>query len=147
MRFKNIGSFRKRLKKRLGKNPDKNLSRALQDAVSLVQSEVISSISKQGTGIVYPRPWKDHHASKPGSPPATDTGTLRNSITTRIVRENDALIGQIIAYAPDGGGGNYAKHLEFGTRRGLKARPFMQPALDKSAKKIKQAFKSRGIIR
>ena len=145
MSFKNINAFRKRLEKRLDKNPDKNLAKALQRSVVAVQDEVISLLSRPGTGIVYPRPTIDHVASSPRMPPASDTGTLRNSITTRIVREKDTLIGQITAFASDGSGRNYAKHLEFGTTRMAK-RPFMHPALRSQEGKIRKIFKEQGLI-
>ena len=45
-----------------------------------------------------------------------------------------------------GSGGNYAKHLEFGTTQ-MAARPFLQPALNKKAKKIVSIFKKEGLIK
>ena len=140
--FKNIDSFKKRLKKRLGKDATGNIKSAMFRSTKVVQSKAISSVSMPGAG----RDRGDGtRASAPGQPPATDSGVLRNGITTDLVVEQDALVGQIIAYAP-ANGGNYAIHLEFGTRY-MDARPFMQPALRQSAKKVKNIFKKEGIIR
>ena len=50
-----------------------------------------------------------------------------------------------MAYAPTNQGDNYALFLEFGTKD-MDARPFMQPALDRNAKKIRQIFVEEGVI-
>ena len=89
---------------------------------------------------------KQHTASARGEPPASDTGTLASSITNRVKRTSKDIIGEVSAYADDGSGGNYAIHLEFGTSK-MHARPFMVPALNKSARRIKTIFKQEGIIR
>jgi phage gpG-like protein len=57
-------------------------------------------------------------ASRPGDPPAPDTGTLRNSITTEQVSPLVVRVGTNVIYAPP---------LEFGTVR-MAPRPFMRPA-------------------
>ena len=60
--------------------------------------------------------------------------------------EGRNVVGKITAFASDGSGGNYAKHLEFGTTN-MGERPFMQPALNKNARKIERIFKRQGLIK
>ena len=72
-----------------------------------------------------------HQASAPGEAPASDTGTLVNSITTTIQREQ--LTATVSVHSIVG------KYLEFGTDR-MAPRPFMRPALDQSAKQIKETI-------
>ena len=116
-------------------------------STDVVRNEVVTSISAGGTGRTYRKynPNRTHQASSSGNPPATDTGVLKSGISTRVEVERNALVGKIIAYAPTNKGDNYALFLEFGTTD-MEARPFMQPALDKNAKKIQQIFKSEGVI-
>lgn len=59
-----------------------------------------------------------HKASAPGDPPATDTGTLANSIESK--REG---LSAVVWTEK-----KYAKWLEFGTRK-IAPRPFMAPAV------------------
>ena len=73
-------------------------------------------------------------------------GVLRSGITIDVDVERGAVVGRIMAYAADGSGDNYAKHLEFGTTQ-MAARPFMQPALDKNAKKIRGILSQRSITK
>jgi|TARA_R110000744_G_scaffold38883_1_gene88726 HK97 gp10 family phage protein len=141
--FKNVAAFKKKLKKRLEKDASGNIKTAMVRSTNAVRDKVISSISRTGTGNERPPP-KKGRASAAGQPPATDSGVLRSNISTNLVVEKNALIGQIIAYAPRKNG-NYALDLEFGTRN-MEARPFMQPALNDSAKKISSIFKEEGVI-
>ena len=147
MSFKNLPAFKRRLKKRLEKNPAENVKRAMVRSTSVVRGTVVTSISAGGTGKTYEKynPRRTHKASSSGNPPATDTGVLKSSISTRVEVERNALVGKIIAYAPTNKGDNYALFLEFGTMQ-MGARPFMQPALDKNARKIVSIFKDEGVI-
>jgi HK97 gp10 family phage protein len=147
MSFKNLPAFKRRLKKRLEKNPAENVKRAMVRSTSVVRGTVVTSISAGGTGKTYEKynPRRTHQASSSGNPPATDTGVLKSSISTRVEVERNALVGKIIAYAPTNKGDNYALFLEFGTMQ-MGARPFMQPALDKNARKIVSIFKDEGVI-
>tara|TARA_R110000744_G_scaffold120679_1_gene224861 strand:- start:280 stop:726 length:447 start_codon:yes stop_codon:yes gene_type:complete len=147
MTFKNLPAFQKRLKKRLETNAVDNIKKAMVRSTMAVRSEVVTSISGGGSGRTYKKynPNRTHQASAAGSPPATDTGVLISGISTSVEVEKNALVGKIAAYAPADGGGNYALFLEFGTTE-MEARPFMQPALDKSASKIRQIFISEGVI-
>ena len=146
MSFMNLRAFKKRLEQRLDDNPQKHIKIAMVRSTSVVRNEVIRSIMSGGQGATYKKynPSRTHRASAAGSAPASDTGTLVSGITTSVGVEKDALVGKISAYAPSGGK-NYALFLEFGTQD-MEARPFMQPALDKSAKRIRQIFKEEGVI-
>jgi HK97 gp10 family phage protein len=149
MSFKNVEQFKKRLSKRLTINPKDNLKKAVVRSASVVREEAIYSIAsgnKSGRTYVKYNPRRTHTASAAGQAPATDTGVLVSSITTGLEVEKNAVIGKIIAYADDGSGGNYAKHLEFGTTE-MAARPFLQPALNNKAKKIVSIFKKEGLIK
>ena len=146
MTIVNEKAFRARMKKRLTVDAPKKLSRALTRSVLVVRGVAIDSIaSGVKSGATYKRGGEDHIASAAGEAPASDTGTLKTSITTEIKVIDKVLVGMVKAFAADGGGGNYATHLEFGTRK-MSARPFMQPALQKSEAKIKQIFKQEGVF-
>tara|TARA_R110000822_G_scaffold257105_1_gene382771 strand:+ start:770 stop:1216 length:447 start_codon:yes stop_codon:yes gene_type:complete len=142
----NEKEFRARMKKRLTVDAPKKLSRALARSVMVVRGEAIDSIaSGSKSGATYKRGGTEHKASAAGEAPATDTGTLISGITTEVKIMDKVLVGMIKAFASDGGGGNYATHLEFGTRN-MSARPFMQPALQKSEAKINKIFKQEGVF-
>ena len=64
------------------------------------------------------RQYGNHTASGEGSPPAVDTGKLRNSINVKKVGT--------FGYSINTGDTEYAPHLEFGTTK-MGARPFMLP--------------------
>lgn len=146
--FKNLPAFKRRLHDRLSDNPEQNLKNSMGRAVTLVRGTVVDSIKKGGSGEIYQKynPRRTHRASAPGQPPASDLGVLASGITIDVDVEKGAVVGRIMAYAADGSGGNYAKHLEFGTNQ-MAARPFMQPALEKNSKKIRQILSQKSIIK
>ena len=147
MSIKNLDAFQRRLHKRFVKNAGSNLKRAVGSSAMVVRGEAVSSIlSGNKSGRAYRRGGKTHIASAAGQAPANDSGTLASSISIDVDVERNAVVGKITAYADDGSGGNYGKHLEFGTQK-MAARPFMQPALRKSKRKINQIFKREGVIR
>jgi hypothetical protein len=84
------------------------------------------------TGREYKRGGKVHQASAPGESPASDGGNLANRITHRIT-------GPTRAEVPIAA--KYAGHLEEGTRRGLKPRPFVAPVV----KKMRPAFRRASV--
>ena len=147
MTFKNLPAFRRRMENRLQKVSAVNVKKALVRSTMFVRNEAVTSIAAGGTGVTYTKynPNRTHQASAAGRPPASDTGVLISGISTSVGVEDGALVGKISAYAPADGGGNYALFLEFGTTQ-MEARPFLQPALDKSAGKIRQIFVSEGVI-
>lgn len=78
-----------------------------------------------------------HQASRPGEPPAPDTGTLRNSIRTIDTSNAKRIrvrVGTAVKYAP---------WLEFGTRR-MAPRPFMRPAMMMARAGMKRAMQESG---
>jgi len=82
------------------------------------------------TGKTYKRKNKTHTASSAGNPPAIDGGTLVNSINYIVLIPNQNVFGGEVSAST-----GYAADLEFGTVK-MAARPFMQPALEKSRTKI-----------
>ncbi len=148
MSFKNLPEVKRKIAKRLQKDAPRNLKKAMTKSALLVRGEAVSSIlSGNKSGVTYRKynPNRTHTASAKGQAPASDTGTLASGISHEVVMEGRNVVGKITAFASDGGGDNYAKHLEFGTVN-MSARPFMQPALNKNAKKIQAIFKREGII-
>jgi len=148
-RIKNLEEFQRKMHKRLVKDAPNKISKALGRCVLVVRNEAITSIASGAkTGEVYEKynPRRTHRASAKGQAPATDTGTLISGITVSVEEEGKNLVGKIMAYASDGSGGNYAKHLEFGTSN-MGERPFLVPALSKSSKQIVKIFKSEGVLR
>tara|TARA_R100000935_G_C2706900_1_gene112510 strand:+ start:40 stop:468 length:429 start_codon:yes stop_codon:yes gene_type:complete len=141
MSFKNVEAFKKRLAKKLITNGSKNALQAVTRSTLLVENVVQKSIKNKGTGRIYTKGGVSHTASIAGQPPATDQGNLANNITIDVSsKKNGSVVGQIISSA------KYSKALEFGTTN-IEARPFMQPALRKSKKKILSIFKQEGVIR
>ena len=147
MSFKNLPEVKRKIRKRLTKDAMKNLDKAIERSSRHVANVARESILSGGrSGRIYMRGGKEHTASARGEAPASDTGTLASSITNRVKRTTTGIVGEVSASADDGSGGNYAVHLEFGTSN-MEARPFMVPALNKSARRIKTIFKQEGIIR
>lgn len=73
--------------------------------------------------------------SKPGEPPAVQTGTLRRSITSE---HDEKHIAGVV-----GTNEEYGFYLELGTKN-IAPRPFLRPALEKNKNNILQVF-SKGI--
>lgn len=95
--------------------------RGIVKATEAVKTEAIRLIlSGPKTGRDYRRRSVLHKASAPGEPPASDTGTLVNSIATEY--DQAALTGQVVVRAP------YGPYLEFGTQK-MEPRPFLRPAV------------------
>ena len=143
--IKNREQFFKKLQHQLGVVPRKNAERACFRSANLVKNEAVKSIlggAKTGMPVTRYNPRREHVTSAPGEAPASDTGFLAQNIvaeiqvSTGIVSE---VIGIVRSTAP------YSAHLEFGTSA-MPARPFLQPALDKNAQKIRRIFAKEGII-
>jgi phage gpG-like protein len=80
---------------------------------------------------------RGHHPSVAGFPPAVDSGHLRDNI--EILRTGDTVeVGSNV---------KYGAYLQTGTKRGLKARPWLEPGLDsvditmRMSAAIRRAFK------
>ena len=129
------------LKLKLEKLP-KDIALEVRKAVNvgafMVQKEAIKMIKRRTQGRVYARGKgkgkrrKFHVASTPFGPPNTDTGNLWKNI--KVTRSTGAVSGGVTAFVVSKA--EYSKALEFGTSK-MKRRPFMNPALNRSKKKIK----------
>ena len=98
----------------------------------MVRNEAVKSIQQNsGGGKVYTRGGTTHVASPPNSPPNTDTGFLASNVFLKIDADK---MGCSVESRAD-----YSEHLEFGTSK-MKARPFLQPALEGNKKKINKLF-------
>lgn len=113
---------------RIGEAQMRRLSLAVRTTATGLERIMKRSITSEPKhGILYDRPGgKPHRASAPGEPPASDTGTLVNSIQTRHVAE---LESQVVV------GAEYGAELEYGRVR-VAPRPFVRPA----ARKIAEPF-------
>ena len=139
----NKQEFYRRLTKQLGVVPIKNAQRACFKSANLVKNEAIKSISQgspSGPVVTRYNPKRSLRISAAGEPPVTDTGFLVSNITTEVQTEGRRVTGIVRSQAP------YSAFLEFGTQQ-MPARPFMQPALDKSPNKIKRNFLKEGMIK
>jgi hypothetical protein len=106
----------RKLKDLIRTAPDK-AENAIQYAALDGQRYVMQSFGTGARGRTYRRRRKYHVASAAGSPPAVDTGALKNSISI----EKPARFRRYIVV-----GVEHGMHLEFGTVN-MAARPFMRP--------------------
>ena len=126
------------------KNNDKAMADAAREAAALFVREAKDIVSRPG-------PTTTHRAgesvggetigpSKPGEPPRRRIGVLRNSINFEKANESGTQMkaGVLGKLAP------YAFWLEFGTKRGLKPRPFIRPTLAKLKGKFREIFIRHG---
>lgn len=103
--------------------------RAVRATAQAIRNDAIISVkSHLSAGNVYTRGTVKHVASKPGSPPNQDRGTMTRNIR---VTMNDDLTADISSNAP------YSAALEFGTSN-MAARPFMTPAVEGQRVKHKE---------
>lgn len=143
LKILNKDVFYSKLQKQLGVTPVKNAQRACFRAANVVKNEAVKSISQgapSGPVVTRYNPKRSIRISAAGEPPVTDTGFLVSNITTEVKTEGRRVTGIVRSQAP------YSAFLEFGTQQ-MPARPFMQPALDKSAGKIKRIFMKEGMIK
>ena len=110
-----------------------------QEVISMagqnVRNTAVKSIQSSSAGG---RTYGNHTASAEGQPPNTDTGFLASNIFA--IYDMDKLGCDIESRA------DYSEYLEFGTSK-MRARPFMQPALEENRPKIKSMYrkiKARG---
>ena len=137
---------------------------AMKTAAYVVEKDAKESIQKQAEGNLYyigrskktrRRTWykkpgkgrKEHRASRPGEPPAIDTGILRSSIMSEVEETGMNVIGRvgpdveyIAAKAPIGTNVEYGYYLETGTAK-MEARPFLRPSLHRTRKEVVRIFK------
>ena len=105
------------------------IARAVERAALVAESEMKRSMTgpKRGREYKRTRNRRPHRASAPGEPPAVDSGTLINSIST--------LPGGTEFEAVVTVGAEYGAYLEFGTQR-MDARPYVRPALEKARRAL-----------
>jgi hypothetical protein len=110
--------------------------RAMHKAALLVEGDVKKNFTLLGQGRRYGR----HTASRPGEPPAIDTGILRASIMNEVELNGLSVDGRvgpdvehIAAKAPVG------TNVEYGCK--MEPRPFLRPALHRTRKKVVKIFK------
>ena len=104
-------------------------ARAVRATAQAIRNDAIISVkSHLSAGNVYTRGTVKHVASKPGSPPNQDRGTLTRNIR---VTMNDDLTADVSSNAP------YSAALEFGASN-IDARPFMTPAVEGQRVKHKE---------
>jgi len=119
--------------------------KAAVTSAQLIRGEAIKSIQYASMGTIVTRhtstgqPY-EHVAAKPGAAPNTDTGALVNSIQV----EGDAggLLGQRAKGIFVGTRLPYGAYLEYGTK-GMLARPWLWPALDRKRADILKIFGKR----
>lgn len=136
----NKNEFFRKITKQLGTMPQRNARKACFQSANLVKNTAIESIvGGSKSGRAYKRGSVTRVASAPGQAPANQTGALAGSISARTETQGTIVFG--IASAST----EYAAMLEFGTQK-IAARPYMQPALDRNAAKIKAIFLKQGLI-
>lgn len=119
--FKNIEALKSKA--------EAETARAVRATAQAIRNDAIISVkSHLSAGNVYTRGTVKHVASKPGSPPNQDRGTLTRNIR---VTMNDDLTADVSSNAP------YSAALEFGTSN-IDARPFMTPAVEGQRVKHKE---------
>ena len=119
--FKNIEALKSKA--------EAETARAVRATAQAIRNDAIISVkSHLSAGEVYTRGTVKHVASKPGSPPNQDRGTLTRNIR---VTMNDDLTADVSSNAP------YSAALEFGTSN-MAARPFMTPAVEGQRVKHKE---------
>ena len=119
--FKNIEALKSKA--------EAETARAVRATAQAIRNDAIISVkSHLSAGEVYTRGTVKHVASKPGSPPNQDRGTLTRNI--RVTMDDD-LTAEVSSNAP------YSAALEFGTSN-IDARPFMTPAVEGQRVKHKE---------
>jgi hypothetical protein len=102
-----------------------------------IEAESLTKVllSQPGGGKIYSRgKTVQHRASAPGEPPAPDTGRLRASITTEVVRGASEVRGIVTANT------EYAAALELGTENGLLPRPYLSRVPREFIGRLRAAF-------
>lgn len=135
-RFPFLQRFRAAAMRRAAAAPTK-LAIALDEAAAAVQGEAQRLIADPPkTGRVYQKynPRRVHQASAKGQAPATDLGTLIQSI---VIDRTDVPRGRIVIAAT----AKHAKFLELGTRK-MAPRPFLRRALRTMRRRVIRIVRS-----
>lgn len=98
-----------------------------------LEADAKESLTGARTGITYTRKGRSHQASAPGEPPATDFGSLSNSIEAKKTGLGSAEVTV--------GETEIGPALEWGSiKRHIAPRPFMRPAAERARKPFTEAF-------
>jgi HK97 gp10 family phage protein len=114
----------RRLRRLASADVIKTAGEVVYEGADMIQAEAHHSIVAGSVG------GKAHVPSKPGEPPNSDTGVLAAMIGTY---HTAPVTAEVRSEAP------YSAALEWGTSK-MAARPFMRPARDKMAPKIRARF-------
>ena len=128
---------RKEFEDKIKKMSDKtlaNLKKTVRVTANETRNTAVNSIlqnARSGGEVTRYNPNRTIRISAEGSPPASDTGFLASNI--HLIMDGDQLGASVESRA------DYSKFLEFGTLK-MRARPFMQPALEQGKRKYKLMF-------
>ncbi len=122
---------------------DAVLMRRLKRAAIVVRKDIVVSFQKTpkqaGKRVSQLRVGPGqllHERSKPGEPPAIQTGTLRRAMTYEVGKDIQGPVARVGPMSTLGEKSlKYARFLEFGTRK-MRARPFLRPAFARKARDI-----------
>ena len=129
----NRADFEKKIKSMSAKTLA-NLKKTVRVTANDVRNTAVKSILSNPRGggqVTRYNPNRTISISKEGDAPASDTGFLASNI--HLVMDADGLGASVESNA------DYSFALEFGTRK-MRARPFMQPALEQGRAKYKRMF-------
>ena len=118
------------------KTASKGVRKEINAGIKSIHADIIKSLDSISHGRTYiKKGGKVHVASKPGDAPNNDTGNLKRQIRMYTGREmvTKGYSASVRTRAP------YSQVLENGTKKtdNLKPRPFMEPALKKNIKTIR----------
>lgn len=115
----------------LAKAFEKNRDLAVKEGTLALHREAVLVVSENSGGDTAKRynPSRNVSVSKPGNPPHTDTGQLRQSIKFD-VKEGTGRVGSNL---------KYAAWLEFGTEN-MRPRPWLSVAVENVSDKIGDIF-------
>ena len=99
---------------------NRKIVQVLYKCVTLIAGRAKELLGVAGTDRVKGKKVGPVVRSKPGEPPRKQTGTLRRSVQVEVDEQSlTARVGTNV---------DYGKHLELGTRRSIKPRPWLRPA-------------------
>tara|TARA_R110000824_G_C14813367_1_gene635883 strand:+ start:82 stop:507 length:426 start_codon:yes stop_codon:yes gene_type:complete len=133
MKVVNGQAFAKRMEKRSEKI-QRNVIRAVRIAATETRNVAIKSIlsnPRGGGSVTRYNPLRTVSISAEGAAPASDTGFLASNIF--LIFKDQGMSAAVESRA------DYSAPLEFGTLR-MRARPFLQPALEQGRKKYERLF-------
>jgi phage gpG-like protein len=108
--------------------------RGVRAATLEARNIAVVLLSQPGTGRTYQRgKTVEHTASSPGDPPAPDTGRLRASLQTEVLRGPREVVGILSANT------EYAAALELGTER-IRPRPYLSRIPREFGSRLRMVF-------